>query len=159
MVESSGGSSSSVVGSVMGALLGGSTQSSNPSVLQRTAGTTATLGFSYFLLRLVVTTAKVIADDNNDYVDPRTRETVADLLGKSEALYQFVRNLLRRFILQQGLLRGRLVGDDECDDEEESEEENVPMIHKGSCHCRAVCFEVRPFENYWRLIVSCWLQV
>ena len=108
---------------LLSALLGGGSSSSGGQ-LQRTLGTTATLGLSFCLLRFLV--AKAAAEED----DPSIAK---ELLTRSEVFYQFVRNVLRRMILEKGRQA----------DEDEDEEDNVPMIHKGSCHCRAVCFEVR----------------
>lgn len=151
-MTTSGGSSSSTLASAVGALVGGvSGNNSNNSHYQLTAGTTATLGLSFILLRFVVSAAKAITNNGNDdegFSDGgRARGAASGLLGKSEVLYQFIRSLLQRVIVQHGFLPRKLVGDDGSDDGDGSEEDNVPMIHKGSCHCQAVCFEVREDNN------------
>lgn len=141
MTDSSQGPASAF----LSAIVGGGNNNPNSSSMPRTIGTTASVGLSLVILRFVVSAVKAAAEDSDGEGrrgEGKARDVVHELFNRSEVLYQFVRTLLRRIILLQGNnIRGGL-GQDGSNDEEGSEEDNVPMIHKGSCHCRAVCFEV-----------------
>lgn len=116
------------------------TGSSSNSQVSRTVGTAATIGLSLTILRFLISAATVNnnrrgggdADYNDDGDD-------GSLAGRSEVLYQFVKSVLKRMLLLQSNNNNGGGGDGDGDDQSE---DNVPIIHKGACHCRSVQFEL-----------------
>ena len=117
----------------------------NSQGFQRTVGTAATVGLSLTLLRFLVSAVKAAADEDNGNGDD------GELLSRSDVLYQFMKSIVRRMLLLQGKSRG-LIGNGDADDDES--EDNVPIIHKGACHCRSVQFEVSSAVGWERSLIE-----
>lgn len=110
----------------LGVLLGGGSSSGG---LRRTLSTSATVGLSLFVLRFVATAAKAVADESDEESTKNRSDAVKEI-------HEFLKKVFQRMLQHSSSSIRDCTGDDG------SEEENVPMIHQGSCHCRAVCFEL-----------------
>jgi hypothetical protein len=109
--------------------------------MNRAFGAAATVGLTVAILKFVVDSNKVAADEkSND--NSAHHEAIKQLLNRSEFLFRVVRTFLRS-MLQNGHQQEKVdYGSSEDEGDDEQEEDNEPMIHKGSCHCRSVSFEV-----------------
>lgn len=108
--------------------------------MNRGIGTAAaTVGFLSLAILKFVADSNRLADENGSSNNDND-EAIHQLLNRSEVLFHVVKTFLRNMILRQRC-KGKLE-QDSSEEEDDNEEYNEPMIHKGSCHCRSVRFEV-----------------
>jgi hypothetical protein len=132
-----GGSVAGALGAIMGgaSARGGSQNSFSTS---RSLSTTASVGISLIVLRIVASAVQAAREDMAESSIAANGITGDDginsLWSRRGVVFQFLRSFLHRMIVQKGVTT--------IQSNEDEEDDNVPVIHEGSCHCQSVRFEV-----------------